>query len=348
MKNIEPSSWRLLLRLLIFLIVLVSGLLVAIVFSVIFPELYADKFQALQVKAGWPMKKQDQKPANRSNPRVSSSILPVDSLQDELILYGKDLIANTSKYLGPKGSVRQISNGMNCQNCHLEAGTKIMGNNYLAVYSTYPKFRARSAGTETIIKRISDCFERSLNGRKPDSASKEMKAMVSYMKWVGKDVQKGKTPEGSGLNKLAYLDRAADPKTGRILYKEKCAVCHGAKGEGIMQPDQKSFVYPPLWGSRSYNDGAGLYRNSSFAGFVKDNMPFGANYQNQILTDEQAWDLAAFVNSQPRPHKDQALDWKNISQKPIDFPFGPYSDAYTENQHKYGPFKPIAATRINK
>ncbi len=333
MKNVQPSRWQMST-----LIVLCS--VAAVVFVAKQTGLWdkakgdtAEPVKILHLKTVKTASKSD-------NQRLESD--------KELVAYGKDLIANTSKYLGPEGTVRQISNGMNCQNCHLEAGTKIMGNNYRAVYSTYPKFRARSAGTETIIKRISDCFERSLNGRKPDSASKEMKAMVSYMKWVGKDVPKGKTPKGTGLNKLAYLDRAADPKTGRVLYKEKCAVCHGAKGEGIMQPDHKSFIYPPLWGSSSYNDGAGLYRISSFAGYVKDNMPFGANYQNPILTDEQAWDLAAFVNSQPRPHKDQARDWKNISQKPIDFPFGPYSDVFTENQHKYGPFKPIAAARINK
>ena len=39
--------------------------------------------------------------------------------------YGKDLIAHTSKYFGPKGSVASISNGMNCQNCHLDAGTRL-------------------------------------------------------------------------------------------------------------------------------------------------------------------------------------------------------------------------------
>jgi thiosulfate dehydrogenase len=42
----------------------------------------------------------------------------------ELIIYGQDLIAHTAKYLGPKGSVAQITNGMNCQNCHLQAGGK--------------------------------------------------------------------------------------------------------------------------------------------------------------------------------------------------------------------------------
>ena len=95
------------------------------------------------------------------------------------------------------------------------------------------------------------------------------------------------------------------------------------------------------WGEESYNDGAGLYRISNFAGFVKYNMPFGTDYKNVVLTDEQAWDVAAFVNSQPRPHKDQKHDWKVISTKPTDFPFGPYADNFSERQHKYGPFNEI-------
>jgi thiosulfate dehydrogenase len=76
--------------------------------------------------------------------------------EGELIRYGRNLIANTSQYLGPRGSVAHISNGMNCQNCHLEAGTKPWGNNYGAVASTYPKFRERSGTIETIEKRVND------------------------------------------------------------------------------------------------------------------------------------------------------------------------------------------------
>ena len=60
------------------------------------------------------------------------------------IKYGRALIANTSNYFGPKGIISSAGNGMNCQNCHLEAGTKPWGNNYSAVYSTYPRFRERS------------------------------------------------------------------------------------------------------------------------------------------------------------------------------------------------------------
>lgn len=317
---------------------LIISFLGSSVFILMFPAVFSSgKFGGNQLKAHTLTRQQ--------TPAIQQTS---DTDDMKLILYGKDLIANTSKYLGPKGSVMHISNGMNCQNCHLDAGTKPMGNNYLAVYSTYPRYRARSAGTETIVKRISDCFERSLNGRKPDSSGREMKAMVAYMKWVGRGVPKGRAPKGAGMTKLAYLDRAANPNTGGLLYKEKCAVCHGVKGQGIINPDGKSFIYPPLWGASSYNDGAGLFRISTFSGFLKDNMPFGASHDNPILTDEQAWDLAAFVNAQPRPHRDQRLDWMNISQKPIDFPFGPYSDVFSEKQHKYGPFKPIAAVKTIK
>ncbi|CAN5213846.1 c-type cytochrome [soil metagenome] len=265
--------------------------------------------------------------------------------QGQQIRYGRDLIAHTAKYLGPKGSVRHLSNGMNCQNCHLEAGTKVLGNNYSAVFSTYPKFRERSGSVETIVKRVSDCFERSLAGKAPDSTSREMKAIVAYIQWLGADVPKGQRPNGVGLVKLPYLDRAADSTKGRIVYVAKCQVCHGVKGEGMKVAGASEYVYPPMWGPNSYNDGAGLYRLSGFAGYVKNNMPFGANYTNPQLTDEESWDVAAFINSMPRPHKDQSSDWPVLASKPIDFPVGPYADQFSEKQHKLGPFQPIADAR---
>src|SRR6188768_2595798 len=107
---------------------------------------------------------------------------------DSLAIYGYQLISNTSYYLGPHGKVAQITNGMNCQNCHLKGGTVPWGNNYGAVASLYPQFRARSGGIETIVKRISDYIERSLNGKAVDSNSKEMKAIISYMYWLGEEV----------------------------------------------------------------------------------------------------------------------------------------------------------------
>jgi thiosulfate dehydrogenase len=260
----------------------------------------------------------------------------------ERILYGQDLIVHTSYYFGIKGKVSPgFTNGMNCQNCHLDAGTKIFGNNYGSVNSTYPKYRARSGSIENVYKRINDCFERSLNGKTLDTTSKEIRSIAAYIKWLGKEVPTGKKALGAGLKELAFLDRAANVENGHIAYTQKCASCHQATGEGKMNDDQTAYLYPPLWGMHSYNKGAGLFRLSNFAKFIKYNMPLGASYINTQLTDEEVWDIAAFVNSQPRPDKNLKKDWPKIQEKPVDYPFGPYADGFDERQHKYGPFKPI-------
>ena len=75
-------------------------------------------------------------------------------------------------------------------------------------------------------------------------------------------------------------------------------------------------------------------------------MPFKiATHNSPTLTNEEAWDVAAFVNSQPRPKKDLSNDWPDISKKPFDHPFGPYTDGFTETEHKFGPYKPILAKK---
>lgn len=258
-----------------------------------------------------------------------------------LVTYGKELIAHTATYLGPKGKVARLSNGMNCQNCHLDAGTKRWGNNYSAVAATYPKFRERSGTVETIVKRVNDCVERSLNGKTLDSNSREMKAIVAYILSVGSNVPKGEISNGSGIWKLPYLDRAADPDNGKLAYEQKCVSCHGITGQGIANANRTGYAFPPLWGAHSYNQGAGLFRISRLAGYVKTNMPLGATWEKPTLTDEEAWDIAAYIESMPRPAKDLSRDWPNIAGKPIDHPFGPYADSFSEKQHKFGPFKPI-------
>jgi len=263
----------------------------------------------------------------------------------ELIRYGKKLIASTARYMGPRGIVGSYSNGMNCQNCHLDAGARLYGNNYSAVFSTYPKFRERSGTVEDIYKRVNDCMQRSLNGKSLDTGSREMQAIKAYICWLGGQVPRNTKPPGSGITDLAFPDRAADPVRGGPLYVQKCQLCHGVQGEGLPAADSMEYVYPPLWGPHSYTTGAGLFRISRLAGYIKDNMPFGSSHAHSQLTDEEAWDLAAYVNSQPRPDRRFSRDWPDISHKPIDHPFGPYADGFTEKQHKFGPFSPILQVR---
>jgi thiosulfate dehydrogenase len=268
--------------------------------------------------------------------------------EGDLIRYGRELLVNTSKYFGPKGMISSITNGMNCQNCHVEAGTRAFGNSFAAVAANYPQWRNRSGRIESIEFRINDCMQRSLNGKEIDSLSKEMRAMVAYFKWIGKDVPQKTRPAGSGIVEIPFMQRAADLQQGKGIFENKCQRCHGNHGEGIMFPDSTGYIYPPLWGMNSYNVSAGLYRISRLAAFVKYNMPFDQTQLSPQLTDEEAWDVAAFISSQPRPEKRFAGDWPKPETKPEDYPFGPYTDGFSEQQHKYGPFIPIKEAKEKK
>ena len=267
----------------------------------------------------------------------------------ELIRYGRELIINTAAYLGPKGIVKKnFSNGMNCGNCHLEAGTRLNGNCFAMVASTYPKFRNRSGKLESIEYRVNDCMERSLNGKKLDSFSREMKAMIAYIKWLGKDVPKNVRLKGTGIPEVPLLKRAASVDSGGNVYLKNCSRCHGANGGGILKPDSTGYLFPPLYGSNSYNVSAGIFMLSRFAGFVKYNMPFNASQKDPALSDAEAWDVAAFINSQERPGKLFKGDWPDIATKPFDYPFGPYADSFSEQHHKYGPFEIIKKGKKSK
>ncbi|MEO6977791.1 MAG: c-type cytochrome [Mucilaginibacter sp.] len=295
------------------------------------------------------------KKEKQSAPKKTAVTIPADAWKapdtvtipagkaGEMIRYGRELIAHTADYLGPKGSIAQLSNGMNCQNCHVEGGSRLFGNNFASFIATYPKMSPRSGKVDIADDRCVECFKRSLDGKSPDTAKKEIQAMLAYMKWIGKNVKRGAKLFGNASEKLPYLAAAADTMKGRVVFVSKCKSCHGGNGEGVMAASGKSYTYPPLWGAHSYNDGAGMYRIGNLAGFVKNNMPFGATYQAPQLSNEEAWNVAAFINSQPRPHFDNSKDWPDISKKPIDLPFGPYADGFSEHQHKFGPFKPIAA-----
>ncbi|WP_094572967.1 c-type cytochrome [Mucilaginibacter xinganensis] len=268
--------------------------------------------------------------------------IPAGKAGDQ-IRYGGELIAHTANYFGPKGTIAQISNGMNCQNCHLDGGSRLFGNNFGGFIASYPKMSNRSGRVEPAAERIVECFNRSLGGKSPDTDRNEVRAMLAYMKWMGGGVKKGQKLYGSGTEKLPYLNVPANAVKGKIVFLLKCKSCHGDKGEGRLAIDQRSYLYPPLWGEHSYNDGAGMFRVINLAGFVKNNMPYGATYKSPQLTDQEAWDVAAFINSQPRMHRNQHSDWPDIKRKPIDLPFGPYADPFSEKQHKLGPFKPIEA-----
>lgn len=278
-----------------------------------------------------------------STPWVGSNAeqLPLQGKDADLICYGYNLIAHTSRYLGPNGSVKINNNAMNCQNCHLEGGTKPFGNNFGKVFATYPQYRSRNDGVQTVMMRLQDCFQRSMNGNALDSTSREMRAIYAYIKWLDASVPEGSKPIGTKLPTLPYLDRAADPQKGETIFISNCKSCHGADGQGQYDSEKREFLYPPIWGKQSFNDGAGLARIGSLAAFIHYNMPNGTKYDQPAMSVEDSWDVAAYILAQSRPHFDQRNDFKILKKKPIDDPIGPYLDSFSVRQHTYGPFKPI-------
>jgi thiosulfate dehydrogenase len=85
-----------------------------------------------------------------------------------------------------------------------------------------------------------------------------------------------------------------------------------------------------------------MHRQLKASAFVYGNMPLGTEWRQPSLTVEQAYDVAAYFNSQQRPVKDGLeADYPDKAKKPIDAPYGPYADPFPQAQHKYGPFQPI-------
>jgi thiosulfate dehydrogenase len=110
------------------------------------------------------------------------------------------------------------------------------------------------------------------------------------------------------------LPQPADAGRGKEVFAARCVVCHGANGEGQFSPAGETLV-PPLWGARSFNIGAGMARLGNAAAFVKHNMPLG---QGETLSDQEAYDVALYFTTQPRPdfaRKDK--DWPK-GDKPKD------------------------------
>lgn len=270
----------------------------------------------------------------------------------QLVRKGKLLMEQTYKYLGPEVSdvsKRYSGNNLACASCHIQAGSRKFGNPWVGTYVSFPQYRGREDAVSTNEERINGCMERSMNGRKLPLDSEEMKAMVSYLHFLSTGVAVGEKVEGSGVVRMKLLDRAADPVAGKQVYAVYCVACHGAEGQGLRKGrpgDADGYQFPPLWGPDSYNNGAGMARIQLAAGFVKGNMPSGITHANAVLSDEQAFDVAAYINSQPRPVKaNLEADFPARKNKPVDAAFPPYTPGFSAEQHKYGPWQPIMQAR---
>lgn len=273
-----------------------------------------------------------------------------DNEQSRLIRRGRDLITATYAHIGPAvadESKRYAGNNLACSNCHLNAGTKKFGIPLWGLWDEFPQYSARLGAAISIEDRVNSCMSRSMNGKPLPVDSPEMQAFAAYIRFLSTDLKPGEKLSGLGAGKMPELKRAADPKRGAKIYAQACAQCHMPDGRGLPRSRDVpvlGYINPPLWGPDSFNDGAGMARLTNSANFIHFNMPNGTSYNKPRLTQRDAWDVAAYVISQPRPKKAGLdKDFPDLLLKPVDTPYGPYADGFSQKQHQFGPYGPIKA-----
>lgn len=209
----------------------------------------------------------------------------------EVVRLGRDIFVNTQIRAS-----RYVGNGLNCVNCHLDAGRKADSGPLWAAYTQYPAYRDKNKKVNSYEDRLAGCFTFSMNGTPPPYGSPEMVALVTYSYWLARGAPTGAELRGRGYPKLEEPPASADARRGARVFEAQCAICHGAQGQGTRVEDR--FVFPPLWGKNSYNAGAGMNRVETAAAFIKANMPLG---KGGTLSLQEAWDVAKFMNSHERP-----------------------------------------------
>ena len=276
---------------------------------------------------------------------ASTSSVPVPAIATEE--YGRRLVAHTAELLGPDHpdpDRRYINSRLNCGSCHLATGVQPGTLTLLQTDEHFPRFSGRAGAMTDIEDRINECMQRSMNGKALPMHSPEMIAIASYLRSLGAQDQ----ATGAGQRQAAEPppfttpNRAANLAAGEDVFRTRCSICHGVDGEGLLAAAdrRKGYLFPPLWGPDSFNNGAGMHRVLTAARFIKARMPLG----EPTLSDDEAFDVAAFVNSKPRPEMpDLERDYPDRTAKPIDNPYGPFADGFPLEQHRFGPFQPIEA-----
>jgi thiosulfate dehydrogenase len=227
--------------------------------------------------------------------RLSVDSLPNDSMGVS-IRRGRALLAFTHDSMP-----QYAPSTLKCTSCHLDNGRKLGAVPLYGSYARYPQYLERAGGVVSIEDRVNFCFTRSLAGYRVPNNSSEMRDIVAYLAFLSRGIPGGADPAGTRMVAMAAGD--GDSTRGVEAYAPNCARCHGPDAKGTP-------LAPPLWGEASFSIGASMAREERAASFIKHNMPLD---RPGTLTDQQAWDIAAYITSLPR---------MDLPGKELDYPGG--------------------------
>ena len=235
--------------------------------------------------------------------------LPNDSLGNA-VRRGLALVVATAESLPSF-----VGSNLSCTSCHLDEGRRGTAAPLTGVFARYPKYIERTGAVVPIEDRVNYCMTRSLSGTRLPNDSREMQDIVAYLAFMARGVPIGAHLPNEGMP--AMPKDTGDTARGQAVYAAQCARCHGADGGGMAK-------VPALWGRKSYSIGASMARQERAASFIRHNMPFD---KPGILSDREAYDVAAYITSKPRP---------DLPGKANDWPFGgaPSDVPYDTKGHK--------------
>jgi len=240
-----------------------------------------------------------------TKPRVPFRVPSIDALKDTV--YRASALRGRALLLATRDSLpHNVGNSLRCASCHLDGGLRRDAMPWIGSFARFPQYRARSGKVDLIEDRINDCFRRSMNGTALAPAGRDMRDIVTYFAFLSSGMPVGAEMEGQGFPRLEPLP--GDARRGAGVFATTCARCHGANGNGTT-------IAPPLWGPRSYNVGAGMARINTAASFIHAQMPID---RAQRLSAQQAFDVASYINTRPRPDfPAKTRDWPR-GEKPAD------------------------------
>jgi thiosulfate dehydrogenase len=156
---------------------------------------------------------------------------------------------------------KYVGNSLNCANCHLDAGRKANASPLWAAYVAYPAYRSKNKHVNTFAERLQGCFKFSMNGKAPAADDEVLVALETYAYWLATGAPVRQPVAGRGFPSVPKPAQAPDYARGQKLYAQHCALCHGANGEGQASGGKTAFT----------------------------------------LSDQEAWDVAMFMDSHERP-----------------------------------------------
>jgi thiosulfate dehydrogenase len=180
-----------------------------------------------------------------------------------------------------------------CTSCHIDAGAE--PGELSLVHAIENDTR--------IAGRINRCMTGNMNGRALQTDAPEMAGLIAWLHFLSdRYVATGASErEAHDPPPFQQPSRAANVASGEALFEKRCADCHGEDGAGLPATwnSRDGYVFPPLWGPESFNSSAEMAEAVIAARFIKAKMPPGS----ENLDNDQAFDVAAFIESKPRPSR---------------------------------------------